>query len=74
MDANVLQLALFAAVVAMVLTLYELRASLAPATCRECPHCRQLAAEKQRRDEELQRWYARENGLDPDDDEDRPRR
>ena len=74
MDTGILQLGLFATVVAMILTLYELRAALAPASCDECPHCRQIETERRRRDEELQRSYAREHRLDPGDDEETRRR
>jgi hypothetical protein len=59
-------LALF---VAIVVTAFELRASLAPASCAECPHCRALAEERERRDRELQTWYARSNHLDDEDDD-----
>ena len=37
--------------VAMGATLVELRSSLAPAACPECPHCRRLASEAQAREE-----------------------
>lgn len=74
MDTGILQAALLAAIVAIVVTVYELRASLAPAECSECPHCRNVAAERRRRDAELQDWYARKHGLDLDDDDDRQRR
>lgn len=71
MDIGLLQLALVAAIVALIVTFYELRASLAPASCSECPHCRALATERAERERELQTWYARERGLDRDDDENR---
>jgi hypothetical protein len=74
MDTGILQIALLAAIVAIVVSVYELRASLSPAVCSECPHCRSAAAERQRRDQELQDWYARKHGLDLDDEDDRQRR
>jgi hypothetical protein len=37
--------------VAIGATLVELRASLAPVTCPECPHCRRLAQEALAREE-----------------------
>lgn len=74
MDIGILQLALVSAIVALIVTFYEMRASLAPATCAECPHCRAAATERAQRERELQTWYAREHGLDSDDDEDRRRR
>jgi len=57
--------------VAMILTLYEMGASLRPAVCSECPHCRQRAEEEARLQEQLSRDYARRNGLDIDDDDER---
>jgi hypothetical protein len=64
-------LALSALAIAMIVTAYEMRASLAPATCAECPHCKAIAAERERRERELETWYAKRNGLDVDDDDDR---
>jgi hypothetical protein len=66
-----LPIALVALFVAMLITAYEMRLSLAPASCAECPHCRALAAEREERERELQTWYARTHGLDGDDDDDR---
>jgi len=60
-----------ALLVAIVLTAYEMRVSLEPPSCAECPHCQALAAERERRDQELQTWYARSEGIDPDEDDDR---
>ena len=54
---------------AMVLTVYDLRASLAPETCAECPHCRERAEIERLRQEQLSREYASKNGLDHDDDD-----
>jgi hypothetical protein len=70
MDGSVLQSAgLIALVVAMILTIYDLRASLAPETCAECPHCQARAEAERRTQEELSREYARRNGFDRDDDD-----
>jgi hypothetical protein len=75
MDATtLLPMAVVATVVAMIVTAYELSASLEPATCAECPHCAQRAAERQRRDDELSAWYAHEQRLDRDEPDDRRRR
>lgn len=74
MDIGLLQVALVAAIVALIVTFYEMRASLAPATCSECAHCRALAVERAERERELQTWYARRHGLDGDDDENARRR
>ena len=72
MEGTMLQsLGLGALVVAMIVTLYEMRASLKPVDCPECPHCRQRAEEDARKQETLAREYARRNGLDSEDDDDR---
>lgn len=60
-----------AVVIAMIFTAYEMRRSLSPDSCPECPHCLALAAERERLDRELDTWYARRNGLDHKDDDDR---
>lgn len=62
-------LALVALLVAMIVTLYEMGASLRPARCVECSHCRALAAEEARLQERLSREYARRAGLDDEDDD-----
>jgi hypothetical protein len=49
-------------------TLYDMGASLRPAACPECRHCRELAEESARRQEALTQEYARRHGLDDDDD------
>ena len=78
MDPAIAPLLLFAFVAAMAGTWVELRSSLQPATCAECPHCRELLATRRReaddearRQAELSSWYARRNGLDDHDDDDR---
>jgi hypothetical protein len=71
MDIALQPLVLFALLVAMVLTAYEMRASLAPPACPECPHCKALAAERERRDRELEAAYARQHRLNGDEDDDR---
>ncbi|HEX5014517.1 MAG TPA: hypothetical protein VFV72_10200 [Candidatus Limnocylindrales bacterium] len=48
---------------------YELRTSLEPVNCPECPHCREAAYERARQQRELQEQYARRNGIDGDDDD-----
>ena len=69
MESTILPMALVALFVAMVVTAYEMRRSLVPVACSECPHCRDLAAEREQRERELQTWYARTHGLDGDDDD-----
>ena len=78
MDPAFAPLILFAFVAAMAGTWVELRNSLQPVTCAECPHCRELLATRRReaddearRQAELSSWYARRNGLDDRDDDDR---
>lgn len=71
-------MALVALTVAFIVTAVEMRLSLAPETCPECPHCRQQAAEKAVlqhekavRQREIDASYARMHGLDRDEDDDR---
>ncbi|HKG57501.1 MAG TPA: hypothetical protein VKA85_09650 [Candidatus Limnocylindrales bacterium] len=78
MDPAIAPLLLFAFVAAMAGTWMELRTSLEPVRCSECPHCREALAVRQReadedarRQRELSSWYARRNGLDDRDDDDR---
>jgi hypothetical protein len=69
MDGSLLEpLALAALVVAMIVTLYDMRASLRPAACPECRHCRKVAEQETVLQERLAREYARRNHLDDDDD------
>lgn len=63
-------LGLVALVGAMIITVYEMGASLRPVACPECSHCRALAETAARDQERLARDYARRVGLpDKDDDE-----
>ena len=71
MEGVILNATLLAVIVAMVLVAYEMRASLRPAECAECPHCRSLVNERARRQRDLQAEYAREHHLDTDEDDDR---
>jgi NADH:ubiquinone oxidoreductase subunit F (NADH-binding) len=72
MDGSMLQTAgLVALAVAMILTVYDLRASLLPQTCSECQHCRERAETERLTQERLAREYARKNGFDHGDDDDR---
>lgn len=72
MDGFVFQpVAVIALAGAMILTLYEMGASLRPATCPECSHCRMRAEADAREQDRLRREYARRVGLpDRDDDDD----
>jgi hypothetical protein len=76
MDASIAPLLLFTFVAAMIGTWIELRSSLKPATCPECPHCREvirlqrLAEEEEaRRQAELRSYVSRRYRLDDKDDE-----
>jgi hypothetical protein len=71
MEGALSSLVPFALFVAIVVTAYELRTSLQPDSCPECPHCQALAAERERRDRELQTEYARSKRIDADEDDDR---
>lgn len=66
-----LPMALVALAVVIIVTAFEMRLSLAPDSCPECPHCRERAAEEAARQQELDRAYARSHGLDRDEDDDR---
>jgi NADH:ubiquinone oxidoreductase subunit F (NADH-binding) len=70
MDGSMLQTAgLVALAVAMILTVYDLRASLTPETCSECQHCRERAEVERLTQERLAREYAQKNGFDRGDDD-----
>jgi hypothetical protein len=72
MDGSMLPiLGLVALVGAMIITLYDMRSSLRPATCAECPHCRSLAEADAREQERLAREYSASIGLPDEDDDDR---
>jgi hypothetical protein len=70
-DTGILNGALIATLVAMILVAFEMRASLTPAACPECAHCKAVAHERARREQELQARYAREQRLEVDEDDDR---
>jgi hypothetical protein len=78
MDTSIVPLVLLALLAGIASTWIELRSSLKPAICDECPHCRailarerQEAAAEARRQRELGSWYARRHGLDDGEDDDR---
>jgi hypothetical protein len=73
MDGSILQLAIFAIVGAMILTVYEMSLALRPVTCPECVHCRARAEADRREQERLSREYARRIGLRDDEDDRRIR-
>jgi hypothetical protein len=70
MDGSILvPLSLASLVVAMILTLYDMRSSLRPVRCPDCAHCRALVEDEARTQERLTREYARKIGLQDDDDD-----
>jgi hypothetical protein len=72
MDGSTIQVVgLIALAVAMVMTLFEMRMSLSPDSCPECPHCQARQEAERRLQEDLARQYARRHGLDRDDEDDR---
>ena len=78
MDTSLVPLLFFAFMAGIASTWIELRNSLKPAICDECPHCRAIRARERqeaavaaRRQRELNSWYARRNGLDDGEDDDR---
>ena len=78
MDTTLVPLLFFVLMAGMASTWIELRNSLKPAVCEECPHCRanlarerQEAAAEARRQRELSSWYARRNRLNDTEDDDR---
>jgi len=69
MEGSTLQiLGVIALVIAIVVTMYDLRLSLSPETCPECPHCQARAEAERLRQERLAREYSRRIGIDEDDD------
>jgi hypothetical protein len=70
-QATLLPIALVALFIAFIATAIEMRVSLSPDSCPECPHCRERAIEEAARQSELDRAYARAHGLEPDEDDDR---
>lgn len=65
------QVGLVALVGAMLITIYEMGASLRPATCPECHHCLGRAEAEARDQERLAREYSKQIGLPDQDDDDR---
>jgi len=66
-----LPMGLVALAVAMIVTLYEMGTALRPVSCPECRHCQELAERERRLQDQLAREYARRNGLDSDEKDDR---
>jgi hypothetical protein len=62
---------LIALAAGIIAAAYEMRTSLEPVNCPECPHCREAAYQRARQQQELQEQYARRNRLEDDDKDDR---
>ena len=60
---------LIALAAGIIVTAYEMRTSLEPVHCPECPHCRAATLEREARQHDLQEQYARRHGLDDKDDD-----
>ena len=71
MDLLTIQVAFWLLLGAIVVMTYELKESLKPPVCRECPHCQARLAEEKRREAESRDLFART--VDDDRDEDRRR-
>jgi len=75
MDTSIVPLLLVAFLAGIAGTWMELRSSLEPPACAECPHCRERRArqrqervEAERRQTELQALYARRWRLDEEEE------
>ncbi len=73
MPAELPQFAFFLFVVAIIIVAYEMRSSLEPPLCAECPHCRERIDEAERKKTELRAYYKRHYGIREDDNDPRPR-
>ena len=72
MEGSTIQvIGLIALAVAMVMTLIEMRLSLQPESCAECPHCQARLEAERRLQEDLARQYARRHRIERDDEDDR---
>jgi hypothetical protein len=70
MDSLIMSpITLVALATGIVVAAYELRTSLEPVQCPECPHCRAAAIERQARQHDLQDQYARRHGIRDEDDD-----
>jgi hypothetical protein len=74
MDPSIASMLGIGFLIALGLSAYEVRASLRPPVCAECPHCRAMARAKAQEQAELQDWYAHRWNLNDRDDEPRNRR
>ena len=60
---------LIALAAGIIAAAYELRTSLEPVHCPECPHCLEAARQRAAERRSLQDQYARRHGLDREDDD-----
>ncbi len=59
MDLQAVQVVFWLLLVAAVVMTYELKESLKPPVCRECPHCTARLDEERRRQAEAREAFAR---------------
>ena len=72
MEGSTIQMVgVIALAIAMVVTLFEMRLSLQPDTCSECPHCKARLDAERRLQEDLARQYEIRHGLRHDDEDDK---
>jgi hypothetical protein len=73
MDQGIAQLLVIAFAAASVISFVEMRSALKAPMCPECSHCRSLAYERRRHEEDLRESYARRYGFLDREDDDGPR-
>ena len=74
MDPSIASMLAVAMIGAVGIVAYEMKASLHPPVCAECPHCRALELAHEREQADLQQQYAERWRLGDRDDDDRGRR
>ena len=74
MDPSIASMLAVAMIGAVGIVAYEMKASLHPPVCAECPHCRALELAHEREQADLQQRYAERRRLGDRDEDDRGRR
>ena len=70
MDPAITPLLLLGFLIALAVSMYELKGSLAAPVCPQCVHCKTIAREKAQQQQELNDWYARRWRFEERDDDD----